>query len=106
MLRRISLYWPVAVCLDEEGMRLSIGARPGRAALLKEKMDTPVNKKDMSAGEWNRQAELLAKKGCRVRCHGKQYAGFQRVQNPSGPCSDQRGAAGSRRYGKWKLNLF
>lgn len=51
-----------AVCLDEEGMRLSIGARPGRAALLKEKMDTPVNKKDMSAGEWNRQAELLAQK--------------------------------------------
>ena len=51
-----------AVCLDEEGMRLSIGARPGRAALLKEKMDTPVNKKDMSAGEWSRQAELLAKK--------------------------------------------
>ena len=43
-------------------MRLSIGARPGRAALLKEKMDTPVNKKDMSAGEWSRQAELLAKK--------------------------------------------
>ena len=51
-----------AVCLDEEGMRLSIGARPGRAVLLKEKRDTPVNKKNMDAEEWKSQAERLAEK--------------------------------------------
>lgn len=54
-----------AVCLDEEGVRLSIGARPGRAVLLKETADTPVNKK-ISTEEWNRQAERLAEKAAKT----------------------------------------
>ena len=63
--RNASTDFPVlacAVCLDEEGMRLSIGARPGRAVLMKEAAETPVNNENMSPEEWNSQAELLAEK--------------------------------------------
>lgn len=66
--RNASTDFPVlacAVCLDEEGMRLSIGARPGRAVLMKEAAETPVNNENMSPKEWNRQAELLAEKAAK-----------------------------------------
>lgn len=57
--------FPVLTCgvsLDKQGVRLSVGARPGKAILLTEEMETPFNNTMMTAEQWNEKAQIFAEK--------------------------------------------
>lgn len=55
-----------AVALDSQGVRLSVGARPGQAVAWEEKMATPFNTDSMTEEQWREEVEAFAKRAAAV----------------------------------------